>query len=119
MHKLGELKEMLCEELESYSDKGKLDVGGLEIVDKLAHAIKNIDKIIESDGMDGNSRMYPYYYGGSYTRSRGMRRDGMGRYSRAENDMDGLVDELRGMMGELPQDKQTEVRKFIERIERM
>lgn len=47
MHELYELKEMLCEELKEYGSKDKLDVGGLEIVDKLAHAIKNIDKIIE------------------------------------------------------------------------
>ena len=42
-----DLKDMLCEELEEYGKKDKLDVGGLEIVDKLAHTIKNLDKIIE------------------------------------------------------------------------
>ena len=48
-----ELKEMLCEELEEYGKKDKLDVGGLEIVDKLAHTIKNLDKIIETYEDDG------------------------------------------------------------------
>jgi len=42
-----ELKDMLCEELEEYGKKDKLDVGGLEIVDKLAHTIKNPDIMAE------------------------------------------------------------------------
>lgn len=88
MHKLYELKDMLCEELEEYGEKGKLDVGSLDVVDKLAHAIKNIDKIIkcEEDGgysntymMDGGMDMRHSYRGG---RSYARRRDAMGRYSR-------------------------------------
>lgn len=77
MHKLYELKDMLCEELEEYGSKGKLDVGSLDVVDKLAHAIKNIDKIIECSEED-------YSYGTSYARGRmgNVRRDAMGRYSR-------------------------------------
>lgn len=105
MHKLYELKDMLCDELEEYASKGKLDVGGLEIVDKLSHAIKNLDKIIESyeeeEGysMEGRGGSYAYAQGGntggnmggntgrsnrgSYERGRGRnaRRDSMGRYS--------------------------------------
>lgn len=46
MHKLEQLKETLCRELEEYGERDNLDVGGLDVVDKLAHAIKNIDKII-------------------------------------------------------------------------
>lgn len=112
MHQLYELKEMLCEELKEYGSKDKLDVGGLEIVDKLAHAIKNIDKIIEAYEMEEEYSMeggggggssyegggnYRRSYaqgggggnqgggrGGSYARGRGRnaRRDSMGRYSR-------------------------------------
>lgn len=139
MHKLYELKNMLCEELEEYGAKDKLDVGGLEIVDKLAHAIKNIDKIIEAyDDEEGYSneggRMYPYFRsyegggrGGSYARGRGRnaRRDSMGRYSsndgysRAEDDMHDMIMELREMMPDLPQEKQMEVKRFIQKIEQM
>lgn len=151
MHKLYELKDMLCEELEEYGSKDKLDVGGLDIVDKLAHAIKNIDKVIEAykeemggySEEDGYSGRYPYYYsmndsydgngsmngnmsnrGGSYARGgrrggRSYARNGRGGYSRAESDMNSMISELKGMMGDLPEDKQTEVRKFIEKIERM
>lgn len=47
MKKLYELKETLCEELEGYAGR-KLTGGSLEEIDKLAHAIKNICKVIES-----------------------------------------------------------------------
>ena len=140
MHKLYELKDMLCEELEEYGAKDKLDVGGLEIVDKLAHAVKNIDKIIEKYEEEGYSEdggmsgMYPYYRsyeggrdggrsnrGNSYARGRGgnARRDSMGRYSRAEDDMQDMIMELREMMPDLPQEKQMEVKRFIQKIEQM
>lgn len=49
MHKTEQIREMLCKELDSYADK-KLDGGVLEVVDKLAHAIKNLDRIIENKG---------------------------------------------------------------------
>jgi hypothetical protein len=149
MHELYELKEMLCKELEEYGRKGDLSAGSLEIVDKLAHALKNLDKIIESkeeeSGEEYSGAMYRRggsyryddgmmtggsYRGGSYARGDGRgrgsnaRRDSMGRYSsrgysRAEGDMDEIVEELRGMMGELPEDKQREVQRFIEKVERM
>lgn len=138
MHKLYELKEMLCEELEEYGSKDKLDVGGLEIVDKLAHAIKNIDKIIEAEeysergsyesygrGRSNDSYGYDSYgrdsyrdsYGRSYEgyasrrgRGRNARRDSMGRYARA-NEM--MVDELRELMEKAPDE---ETRMKLERF---
>lgn len=132
MHKLYELKEMLMEELEEYASKDKLDVGGLDIVDKLAHAIKNICKIIKSyeedDGYSGGAYTYEgvgsYKRDGSmrsYARGRGRnaRRDSMGRYSGAERDMDSMVEELREMMPDLPEEKKREVQKFIQKVEQM
>lgn len=108
MHELMELKEKLCKELEEYGKKD-LSAGTLDVVDKLSHAIKNLDKIIESyedegysGDMMGNRMMggtsyarrgrggsyrgsYAYNddMGGSYARGRGAnaRRDSMGRYS--------------------------------------
>lgn len=129
MHKLYELKDMLCEELEQYGSKDKLDVGGLEIVDKLAHAIKNIDKIIESD--ESYSNYYPdgmSYRGtdGSYAGRMNARRDSRGRYS-SRRYMDGysrasedMVSELREMMDKAP-DEQTrrEIQKLVTKIEQM
>lgn len=149
MHELYQLKEMLCKELEEYGSKGDLSAGSLEIVDKLAHALKNLDKIIEtkeeesgeeySGAMYRRGGSYRYddgmmtggsYRGGSYARGDGRgrgsnaRRDSMGRYSsrgysRAEGDMAEIVEELKGMMSDLPEEKQREVQRFVEKVERM
>ena len=98
MHDIYELKEMLMKELEEYGSNGELTGGSLEVIDKLAHAIKNICKIIESAEMEedysmegmGNSYARGGYGGQgggqsreSYARGRGRnaRRDSMGRYS--------------------------------------
>lgn len=113
MHELYELKEKLCKELKKYNDK-ELTKESLEIVDKLSHATKNIDKIIEkyeeeeeggsygSYNSYGNSYEGSYrgnsnrnnrgsYNNGSYARGRGRnaRRDSMGRYSSAGGSYDG------------------------------
>lgn len=128
MHKLHDLKDMLCEELEEYGTKDKLDMGGLEIVDKLAHAIKNIDKIIDKE--EGYSeRYYENMYRGSYGdgsyrgsydsyrdgyssrrgRTGNVKRDSMGRYARA-NDM---RMEIERLMDEAPDE---ETRMKLERF---
>ena len=86
MHALYDLKEMLCKELEEYGKK-ELSAGSLSTIDTLAHAIKNIDKIIEAD--DGS------YYRGSYARGR---RDG---YSRKGD----IVDRLHDLAREAPDDR--------------
>lgn len=123
MHKLYDLKEMLCNELENYGGKDEIDEKGLTIVDMLAHTIKNLDKIIESYededysmGYDsyrgGRGSSYGSYRGGNYSRGRGRnaRRDSMGRYSRAEGD-------FRMQLEELMQDAPNEqVRQKIERM---
>ena len=49
MHKIDELRDMLMEELEKCATKGELSAGSLEVIDKLAHAIKSIDTIIASE----------------------------------------------------------------------
>ena len=146
MHEIYELKEMLCEELEKYGSKGDLNAGELEIVDKLAHAVKNLGKIIEmyeeeeysGEGMSyqrggnrgggnrggGNrggssNRSGSYARGGSYAR----RRDSRGRYSsedgysRAAEDMKG---QLRELMEQAPNEMtRRELEKLVERMEQM
>jgi hypothetical protein len=141
-----DLKDMLCEELEEYGKKDKLDVGGLEIVDKLAHTIKNLDKIIESyedegyseayyDGsyegtgnMDGGNmggsyaRRYSRERGrGSYAMARGRgrnaKRDSMGRYSR---DGKMMAQELRELMEDAPDERiKMEMQRLIQKVENM
>ena len=109
MHELYELKEKLCKELKKYSEED-VSSNSLEVVDKLAHAVKNLDKIIEKYeeeeySMRGNSygnsyNSYESYGrggssraggggssreggGSSYARGRGRnaRRDSRGRYA--------------------------------------
>ena len=136
MHEIYELKEMLMKELEEYGAKGEMSAGSLEIVDKLAHAIKNICKIIESaeeesGSYDGGSynRGGSYRYsrdGGSYARGRGRnaRRDSMGRYSREggysrDGGVEEMVESIRGMMSELPEDAKRDAQKFVQKLEQM
>ena len=47
MHALYNLRDMLCKELKSYGSRGDLTAGSLSTIDTLAHALKNVDKIIE------------------------------------------------------------------------
>ena len=127
MHMIYDLKDMLCEELEEYGGKGKLDIGDLEIVDKLAHAIKNIDKIImakEYGYDDGMTSMRMRADGGRdrrYSRddhSYARRRDSMGRYSR-KADMHELVEDLRDVMDHADETMKGEFESFIRKIEKM
>lgn len=123
MHKLEDLKEMLCEELEKYGEKKELTAGSLDVVDKLAHAVKNIDKILESydDGYSGRSyaRDGRGRDGRSYRGSYAQRRDAMGRYSREDYSM-AMAEDLRDMMKDAP-DQQTrqEIQRIVSRLEQM
>ena len=143
MHELYKLKEMLCKELEEYGSKGELTGGTLEVVDKLAHAMKNLDKIIETKEMEDESfeggmsgaypreggnrsyargRNYSREGGNSYARGRGRnaRRDSMGRYSsRGGYSManEEYVEQLEEMMQELPQEARQHIQKAIQEME--
>lgn len=87
MQHLYELKEKLCKELKEYGKKDTLDSTSLEVIDKLAHAIKNIDKIIETyeneEDQEYSYAPMPRMPRVSLSRGRGTnaRRDSMGRYS--------------------------------------
>lgn len=72
MHKMMELKENLCDELNEYATKGRLSFDDLDVIDKLTHSIKSIETILAMEG-------YSYNDGPSYSYAR---RDSMGRYSR-------------------------------------
>lgn len=128
MHELYELKEKLCKELEEYGKK-EMSAGSLEVVDKLAHTIKNLGKIIEMSeeseysgyGYDGGS--YRYSNRGSYARGRGRnaKRDSMGRYSsegysRAKDD---VAERLYDLMEDSPENMKQEIQRFITKIENM
>lgn len=136
MHELHELKEKLCQELEEYNSK-EMTAGSLEVIDKLAHTIKNLGKIIEmyeeSEGYSSRGGM-PYeggYGGGSYARGRGGRgrRTGAnqyGSYARGGYPMEGysrnegMIAELRELMMEAPDERsKKEFQRFISKMESM
>ena len=75
MHKMEELKEMLCEELDKITKKGELSAGSLDVIDKLTHSIKSIETIMAMNDYSGDNY--------SYARGRGSNanRDSRGRYS--------------------------------------
>ena len=112
MKELYELKEKLVDELKDYG-KMEMTSSNLEKIDKLAHAAKNVCKIIdESD--EGNSGYYSrtghIYDGRSFRNS--YRRDSMGRYSR-----DGLADKLHELMDEAPDEKsRMEIQRLIDKM---
>lgn len=134
MHELYELKEKLCDELAKYSKKD-ISASTLEYVDKLAHAAKNVAKLLEDDdeysGRGDYSNRGAYarggmihdggnmaYEGGSYARGRGRnaRRDSMGRYSSA----DSMISELRELKENAPDERtRMEFDRFIQRMENM
>lgn len=141
MNELYELKEKLCRELKKYSSED-VTTNSLEVVDKLSHAIKNLDKIIEKYEEDeGGSYGYnsyepnynrsnrssyrgSYNNGGSYARGRGRnaKRDSMGRYSSNDGySRNGdIASELRELMMDAP-DEQTrmEYQRVISKLEQM
>ena len=149
MKDLYELKKMLVDMLNEYSKKRDLSSSALQMVDTLAHACKNVCKIIEfceQEEMGGmsNSRDRSFYgggsnrsyYGGSYdggsydgdgSYGYGSYYDGMSnRRGRAANgrfvSRDGgeMARQLREMMNQAP-DEQTrrELQKVVEKMENM
>lgn len=53
MHELRELRKTLCRELKTYGNQENISINTLDIVDRLSHAIKNLDKIIEHNEKSG------------------------------------------------------------------
>lgn len=143
MHKLMEYVCSEMEELERKADKdGKLSMAEMQYLDTLAHTKKNLLKADEmweeseySEAMDGRGTSYRRSYArdgrdtsyryddGTMSMARGRRgnvkRDSMGRYSRAEG-AEMMVDELRELMQEAPDERtRMEFQKFIQKIEQM
>jgi hypothetical protein len=147
MHDLYRLKENLVKELEELG-KQDLSKSSLETVGKLAHAAKNVAKVIECCEEEeysnrGYSRRGMSYDDGGYSsdgnyvrpdgsyrreivdssyargRGRGARRDAMGRYSSAES-TEMMVHELRELMNDAPDERtKMEFKKFIQKVEQM
>ena len=140
MNELYELRDKLCKELKKYGSK-ELTKETLELVDKLSHATKNLDKIIEKYEEEENGSYESYnsygsydgsyrndrgrrvsYNNGSYARGRGRnaKRDSMGRYASDSgySQHGNMVEELREMMMDAPNEEiRREYEKIINRME--
>lgn len=138
MKELYELKDNLCDELKKYGKK-ELSAGSLDVVDKLSHTIKNIDRIIENDS-EGYSNASRNYSGRNYRnydtrnnhdgviyngmsargRSNNPNRDNRGRYSSEGYSYDDFMTKLYDLIEEAPDERmRQEVEKFIRKIESM
>lgn len=75
MNDLNKLKEMLVKELEAFGKNGSLSKTSLDTIDKLAHATKNVAKVIECCEQDNYSNAMNRYssegrsYDNGYSRS--------------------------------------------------
>lgn len=123
MTALFDLREMLCRELEEYGKKGELSAGALEIVDKLTHTIKNLDKIIETmEGEDYSGASYYQndgYGGMSRTYGRTRMRNNRGQFSsRGYSRTGDLAEQLREMMQDAPDERtRQEIQRLADRLE--
>lgn len=147
MHEeLNMLFEKLCKELCEYGKN--LNMENLKTIDTLAHAGKNVLKIMEGcEEMEGGS--YAYYdedprttaMGGSMRGSYGNgsyrmsgKRDSMGRYSRADGGGmssngsyargysrggNNVVDGLKELMYAAPQEMHGEIQRLIKKLDNM
>lgn len=134
MHKI---MSYVCKEMEDIEkkidEKGGLSMSDMQYLDTLAHTKKNLLKAEEmSEGSyrgsyrgsydDRMSYAEPMYADDERTeRSRySTRRDRMGRYSREDGYSrdEGMIEELRNMMGDHPANKQRELQQLIKRYER-
>lgn len=92
MHELYELKETLCKNLEEYGRKKDLKAGDLDVIDKLSHSIKNLDKVIE--------KYEEEEYSGARGRGSNARRDSRGRYSSEYSNAMGMNRDGYSMRGD-------------------
>lgn len=127
MHELYNLKEMLCRELADYGKEGGLSLSSLGTIDTLAHACKNVCKIIESKEDESYSRRGGSYRDGGYSndgyyyddnRSYRRGRDRMGRFT--SRDASEMSRRLREMMEEAPDESvKREIERLADRMESM
>ena len=117
MKELYELKDKLCDELKEYGKK-EMSSGNLDVIDKLAHALKNLEKIIENrENEEYSNYSMEYPMGRSYAR----RRDSRGRYSSRGYSYHGNdIEELKMMMESAPNEAiRQDYRRIIEKMESM
>ena len=119
MHRLTDLKDKLCYELEQFEAKDTFTASDIDRIDDLTDIVKNLGKIIKMYEEDetyssmGGHSYRDYDVRGSYAR----RRDAMGRYSSADED---VVKELERLADRATDHKtKQEIDRLITKIEKM
>lgn len=112
MHDLNNLKMMLVKELEEHGKSGNLTKTSLDTIDKLAHAAKNVCKVIEACESDEYSNAMGSR---SYARSNSYAdRSYDNGYSRSGDNLKG---QLYRLMESSSDDRtREELRRFIDRM---
>ena len=107
MNDLYELKEKLCKKLEEYARKGEITASNLDVIDKLAHAVKNVSKVIEmsDDGYSGMRRQPSYR--------------GNGRSYGKHDSVREMAMSLGEMMGDLPDELRGDAERFMRKLDSM
>lgn len=109
MHELGNLKTMLVKELEEFGKTGNISKASLETIDKLAHAAKNVCKVIDSCEEEKYSNAM-----GRYSRENRSYGEGNSYGYSGSNDIKG---QLYRMMDTVSDERtREELRRFIDRI---
>lgn len=116
MQELYDIKDDYIKELKKYKGK-EINVQTLEIVDTLAHTIKNLCKVIEECEKESYGRHMSMNYGannynanygympemyGAQGRGPGAARDSMGRYAAGSGDM---MSELNSLAMSMPDEQ--------------
>ena len=112
---MNELREMLCEELDEITAKGKLNMSDLDAVHKLTDTIKNIDKIGALN--EGYSSDGGWNASGTYSRNRDR---SYGRHYVRGHYSYGDMDRIERMMndGNLSASEKDTLRRAMEIIKR-
>ncbi len=108
MHDLYNLKKTLIAELEAFGKKGEITKVTLDTIDKLAHATKNVVKVIDSCEQEeySNSSNNSYRMDRSY-------RNSYDSYSRDGN----VKEQLHRLMGSVSDERtRDEIRRMIDTL---
>ena len=117
MYKLYNLKDKLCDELTAFADQD-ISSANLDVIDKLTHTIKNLNKIIDAKESEGRYGVSNARGGNSYADRDSMSRYAYGNYSRT-NDVGNMIHEMRSLASYLPANKQDDVDRLVMRMEQM
>jgi hypothetical protein len=80
--KLENLRDTLCGELEKVAKKEEISMSDLDVIDKLTHSIKNLDKVMLGNEM---IEQYGYEFPDYSGARRGRDGDSDGRYNESSN----------------------------------